>query len=142
MRSFGKTQGNRLKQIRNALSLKTEEAALEANVSAQQWRKYERGEAEPKISKMIFLLEKGISIKWIMTGEGPKRLSEEKRKTENIFSGHLADWIKEKIKEEPDFFMNFAQECIIHFPEYMKWLKRKKMAEEREDSLPQRMDVS
>lgn len=122
-KSFGKSQGGRLREIRVTLSITPEEAAKMAEVSPQQWRKYERGEAEPKVSKLLFLAKMGFSTEWIITGEGSRSLDGGKN---DLFKGRLAEWIREKSKDDPDFWLNFSADCAAFFPEYAEWLKKRK----------------
>ena len=123
--SFEKEQGQRLRQIRLDLGLTPEDAAKKANVSAQQWRKYERGEAEPKISKMLFLFQYGVSLEWIMTGKGQKRFTEKHESSETVLTGYIAEWVSEKIQSDPNFSQNFQTDCALAFPEFAKWLKKR-----------------
>lgn len=68
--------------------------------------------------------EYGISTEWLMTGEGPRSL--EGGSKDDIFRGSLAEWIREKSKDDPDFWLNFAADCAAFFPEYAEWLKKRK----------------
>ncbi len=115
-----------MRQIRLDLGLTPEDAAKKANVSSQQWRKYERGEAEPKISKMVFLFQEGVSLEWIMTGKGPKRFTENHESNETVLTGYIAEWISEKIQDDPNFSQNFQTDCALAFPEFASWLKKHK----------------
>ncbi len=123
--SFTKKQGIRLREIREDLGLSPESAAQKANVSSQQWRKYERGEAEPKVSKMLFLFQEGVSLEWILTGEGPKRLNEVSE-PKTALNSVLAEWLQEQCQDNPHFYTNFAAKCAAYFPEFAKWLKKRK----------------
>ncbi len=125
--SFNKENGQRLRDIRKELGLSPETAAAKANVSAQQWRKYERGEAEPKISKMIFLFQEGFSLEWIMTGEGSKR-SGEKVTTpdqEDLRKGIIEEWVQDvKAKEGHDG--RIIMELSLQVQEFREWYREKK----------------
>ena len=123
--SFKKKQGMRLREIREELGFTPELAAQKANVSSQQWRKYERGEAEPKVSKMLFLFQEGISLEWILTGNGSKRFDTGKLQEETL-QGSLAEWIKENCQKNPNFYREFMVDCAAFFPAYATWLKKRK----------------
>lgn len=134
--SFTKVQGLRLREIREDLGLTPESAAQRANVSSQQWRKYERGEAEPKVSKMLFLFQEGVSLEWILTGKGSKRVGTQSAQ-ERLFHGSLTEWLTERSKAEPSFYHEFMVDCAAFFPEYAEWLKKRKGGL-AEDSVAQR----
>lgn len=125
--SFNKENGQRLRDIRKELGLSPEKAAAKANVSAQQWRKYERGEAEPKISKMIFLFQEGFSLEWIMTGEGPKR-SGEKVTTpdqEDLQKGIIEEWVQD-VKKKEGHDGRIVMELSLQVQEFREWYREKK----------------
>ena len=67
----------------------------------------------------------GLLTEWLVTGEGPKRLSEINSKEEEIFRGDLRDWLAERIREDPDFMIGFTARCAVYFPEFAEWLKKK-----------------
>lgn len=72
-----------------------------------------------------------LLTEWLMTGEGPRRLSEANRvnsKEEEIFRGDLRDWLAERIREDPDFMIGFTARCAVYFPEFAEWLKKKETA--------------
>jgi len=125
--SFKKENGQRLKDIRKELGLSPEAAAAKANVSAQQWRKYERGEAEPKISKMTFLFQAGFSLEWIMTGEGPKRLGENVivSDQESSQKGIIEEWVQD-VREKEGHDGRLVMELSLQVPEFREWYKEKK----------------
>lgn len=125
-KNFTKAHGQRLRQIRVELAITPEEAAQKARVSSQQWRKYERGEAEPKISKMLFLLQKGFSLEWLLTGKGPKNLDACREAKEGLLTGYIAEWVGEQSRKDPNFSANFQTDCALAFPEFAKWLKERK----------------
>lgn len=70
--------------------------------------------------------EFGLLTEWIMTGEGPKTLSDTGKFHEMILQGSLAEWLKERCQEDPNFYREFMAECVASFPEYAEWLKKRK----------------
>jgi len=125
--SFNKENGQRLRDIRKELGLSPETAATKANVSAQQWRKYERGEAEPKISKMIFLFQEGFSLEWIMTGKGPKRLGESitAPDQERTQRGIIEEWVQ-NVREKEGHDGRVVMELSLQVQEFREWYREKK----------------
>lgn len=125
--SFNKENGKRLRDIRKELGLNPESAAAKANVSAQQWRKYERGEAEPKISKMIFLFQEGFSLEWIMTGKGPMRSGEVAPSVDQneVSKGIIEEWVQDVRKKE-GHDGRIVMELSLQVPEFREWYREKK----------------
>lgn len=69
----------------------------------------------------------GLLTEWIISGNGPKRLSDLKNKTDLDFAilEDLNDWLTEMVKEEPyrkDWFQGNLEDA---FPLFKEWLKRK-----------------
>ncbi len=126
--SFGKKQGARLRAAKEYLGLSTDEASSFAEVSAQQWRKYERGDAEPKVSRMLFMVQKGISLEWLIVGKGEMLAVDKAQATtnEDCLGGNLAEWVKEEYQKNPNFFANFTAECAAYFPDFAEWIKKRK----------------
>lgn len=67
-----------------------------------------------------------LLTEWIMTGEGPRKPGDEGKVGETIFQGSLAEWLKERCQEDPNFYREFMAECVVSFPEYAEWLKKRK----------------
>ena len=125
--SFTEQNGKRLREIRKELGLSPESAAAKANVSAQQWRKYERGEAEPKISKMLFLFQEGYSLEWIVTGEGPRQLSDSGTAPdqESTPRGIIEEWVQE-VREKEGNDGRIIMELALEVKEFREWFREKK----------------
>lgn len=68
----------------------------------------------------------GLNTDWIMTGEGAKRPGEDSKPQEEVFGGSLAEWLKERCQENPNFYREFMVDCAAFFPEYAEWLKKRK----------------
>ena len=68
----------------------------------------------------------GIFTEWIMTGEGPKNLSDFQQEKEDFLTGYIAEWIKEQTGKDPDFNQNFQTDCALAFPDFAEWLKKRK----------------
>jgi transcriptional regulator with XRE-family HTH domain len=86
--------GTRIREARKSAGLTQQEAADLGKVSVQSWCEYEAGRSTPKMNAMGFFHQKGISLGWIATGEGPKRLGEEgtnegKASVTNMMSSYL-----------------------------------------------------
>lgn len=125
--SFNKENGKRLRDIRKELGLSPESAAAKANVSAQQWRKYERGEAEPKISKMIFLFQEGFSLEWLMTGQEPMRLGGVAPSVDQneVSKGIIEEWVQ-AVREKEGHDGRIVMELSLQVQEFREWYREKK----------------
>jgi len=125
--NFTKENGRRLREIRKELGLSPESAAAKANVSAQQWRKYERGEAEPKVSKMTFLFQERFSLEWLMTGQGQMRLGEAAPLVDQneVPKGIIEEWVQDVRKKE-GHDGRIVMELSLQVPEFREWYKDKK----------------
>lgn len=62
--------GDRLRLARKSVEMTQIQAATEAGVSVQSWREYEAGRVEPAASKLAFFSRKGVSLDWLISGEG------------------------------------------------------------------------
>ena len=58
----------RLKEERERLKISQDEAASLVGVSREMWGKYERGVADPAVSKVIDFGKSGADIPYILTG--------------------------------------------------------------------------
>jgi transcriptional regulator with XRE-family HTH domain len=69
--------GKRLRELRG-FDLTQEEFADELGIGQSQLSKYERGVAAPP-AEILFYVKKrfGVSIDWLLTGEGSKHLGDE-----------------------------------------------------------------
>ncbi len=67
----------------------------------------------------------GLLTEWIMTGEGPRRLSE--ASGINPLLVEVNEWLNEEEKQkDADFRTLFQQQMIRAFFDYEKWVKKKK----------------
>lgn len=66
--------GDRLTHIRADSSQKTHASTLE--VPLRTYQNYERGDREPDLRTLLALVEQGWNANWLLTGEGPERLSQ------------------------------------------------------------------
>ncbi len=60
----------RIREARKALGWTAAESAKRAGLARTSWEKYERGEAEPKASVLLFLASHGIASEWLLSGQG------------------------------------------------------------------------
>ncbi len=76
----------RLKWLRMHLNKTQGEMARLLGVSMRTYQRFELGVRTPRTDELISLLERGVNINWLLTGEGPMFLDEEAEKTpvENI----------------------------------------------------------
>jgi transcriptional regulator with XRE-family HTH domain len=63
----------RLRSARISLGLTVEQAAALGGVTRKTWERYEKGGNDPKASSLTFLVERGVSPGWILTGQGEMR---------------------------------------------------------------------
>jgi len=74
--------------------------------------------------------EFGLLTEWIMTGEGPKRLSEGVRM--NPLLEEVNDWLNEEEKhKDAEFRILFRQQMIRAFFDYEGWLIKRKEEKEK-----------
>lgn len=64
--------GDRLAHVRASASQRVHAEAL--GVPLRTYQNYERGEREPDARTLLALRERGWSVDWLLTGEGPERL--------------------------------------------------------------------
>lgn len=63
----------RLRDARKALQLSATDMATQIGVSRRTWESYERGESDPKVSVLEWLIGSGFAPDWLLTGKGPQR---------------------------------------------------------------------
>jgi hypothetical protein len=69
----------------------------------------------------------GLLTEWIMTGEGPKRLSEGGEM--NPLLTDVNEWLNEEEKhKDAEFRILFRQQMIRAFFDYENWVKKRKMS--------------
>jgi transcriptional regulator with XRE-family HTH domain len=81
--AFASLLGERLREARKALGLKQDELAQAAEVSREQWGKYERGLATPGSDVLAAVARAGVDVRYVLTGSRsytpPPPLSSEER---------------------------------------------------------------
>mgnify|MGYP003139110141 CR=1 len=83
--------GDRLREIRKALGFTIDEAAEMAGLKqAKSWGSYERGQAMPKIDALYFLVDRGLNLDWLATGEGEMRTLRDARNA-LVHQGRFSD---------------------------------------------------
>lgn len=85
----------RLKQIREHLKKTQKEIAGDVSVSVQMWQTYEAGKSVPGGNVLEALARMGFNVNWILTGDGPIRLSEGEKKRLLFEEAH--DILREKV---------------------------------------------
>ena len=79
----------------------------------------------------------GLLTGWIMTGEGPKRRSEEA--PVNPLLVEVNEWLNEEGKQEDaEFKIFFRQQMIRAFFDYEKWIKKRKVSLGSGEEVPAR----
>lgn len=108
--------------IKNMVQLAVIVETSQQNVSKRKKEKNFPIEWAFKVAQKYNLL-----TEWIVTGEGPKRLSEASDgNPKTAFNSVLAEWLQEQCQDNPHFYANFTAECAAYFPEFAKWLKKRK----------------
>ncbi|MEL5720356.1 MAG: helix-turn-helix domain-containing protein [Treponemataceae bacterium] len=94
MENLKKIIGNRLKIVRTSyFKLNQTEFAAQLGIKQGALSKYETGESSLPDDIKIFLIEKGISSHWLLTGEGEPFLDEKKEeKTNPIYTFDDSDF--------------------------------------------------
>lgn len=86
----------RLKQIREHLKKTQKEIAGDVSVSVQMWQTYEAGKSVPGGNVLEALARMGFNVNWILTGDGPIRLSEGEK--DRLLFEEAHDVLRENIK--------------------------------------------
>lgn len=73
------TIGERLKEARKHLGLPQATLAKQANIPLQTYKKYEGGSISPGSDALLGLYGCGISIHWLLAGEGPMLTADTKQ---------------------------------------------------------------
>lgn len=60
--------GERLRKVRERLSLTQPEMASRVGVSPRTWQSWERAEYYPTADALRFLAEQGVDVNWVLTG--------------------------------------------------------------------------
>ena len=81
--------GQRLKILRNLLGKTQSEMASFLGVSFPTYRNWELGISEPSAGSLHVLLERGINIHWLLSGEGPVFLDEERE-------ARVPEWVRDE----------------------------------------------
>lgn len=121
---------DRLKKLQVDLNLSQTDLSKMINISRPALSEYIRGKKIPSITVVIKIaLATGISLNWLLLGEGEMLLSKEQK---NLFISPN-DQPKEKIKRWIDYFWEnatseeriwFKIEMKKRFPELAEWQKK------------------
>lgn len=117
----------RLRVARKEAGLTQQEAAEAGEVTVQSWRNYEAGRAEPKISTLLFLAKKDVSLSWLVSGEGPKKLGDATPSPhqEILQPGIIEEWARD-VREKEGHDGRIVMELSLQVPEFREWYKEKK----------------
>lgn len=88
--------GERLKQLRESINLSQTKMAKEIGTNPQTWRVYEADKSVPGGNVLEALAKMGFNVNWILTGDGPIRLSEGEKNRLLFKEAH--DVLRESIK--------------------------------------------
>ena len=142
-KSFPTEFSVRLRQARKEIKLTQQEAAEKGEVTVQSWRNYEAGRAEPKISTLLFFGENDISLSWLISGKGPKKLTEvaeaDGSPASSAKGGIIEEWIQD-VREKEGGDGRIVMELSIQVKEFREWYREKKrQGEIEEDTTPSKM---
>ena len=89
---------DRLKKIRAQLDLSQSGISKELGCSFPAWQGYESGKNVPGGKVLKQLAKKGFNVNWILTGEGPVKLSERENAKLSYEEAHR--FIRERLKDK------------------------------------------
>lgn len=87
---------DRLKRVRESLGYTQKEMAKAISTNPQTWQVYEAGKSVPGGNVLEALARMGFNVNWILTGNGPIRLSEGEKNRLLFDEAH--DVLRENIK--------------------------------------------
>lgn len=124
---FSSGLAERLRIARKEAGLTQQEAAEAGEVTVQSWRNYEAGRAEPKISTLLFLTKKNVSLSWLASGEGPKKLGDAAPSPhqENSQTGIIEEWARD-VREKEGHDGRIVMELSLQVQEFREWYREKK----------------
>ena len=133
----------RLRILRKEAGLTQQEAAEAGEVTVQSWRNYEAGRAEPKISTLLFLAKKNVSLSWLVSGEGPKKLGDAALSPpqESSQTGIIEEWAQD-VREKEGHDGRIVMELSLQVPEFRDWYKEKKSKSGRIEVGPPHKNVA
>jgi len=121
---------DRLKKLQVEMNLSQTDLSNITDISRPALSEYIRGKKIPSITVVIKIaLATGISLNWLLLGEGEMLLSKEQK---NLFIS-TSDQPKEQIKQWIDYFWKnatpderiwFKIEMKTRFPEFAEWQKK------------------
>ena len=117
--------GFRLRKLREKLGLSRDSFARKVQTTPKQIERYERNETEAGILFLDKLVEKfKVSPVWLLTGEGPMFLEEQRGEDElDLF----LEWLSEKKKTlTPEERYRMLGKLELCFPEFANRLKERK----------------
>jgi hypothetical protein len=96
--------------------------AVRAGIRESLLRKYLVG-SQPGLDKAVEIAKAAnVNLIWLATGKG----SPEDHMQESVFKGILKSWLEEKLRENPDYFIEFTVECSRKIDEFREWLNKRK----------------
>ena len=121
----GKGIGLRLRKLREKLGLSRDSFARKIQTTPKQIERYERNETEAGILFLDKLVEEfNVSPVWLLTGEGPMFLEEQRGEDElDLF----LEWLSEKKKTlTPEERYRMLGKLELCFPEFANRLKERR----------------
>lgn len=133
---------SRIKTVRGDLPQKIFANRLGVHVNTVQ--RWEAGTRLPCADDLLKLQQQfGININWLLSGDGPRYLSEleqprpaEVVPIENGFIESFRTWVAELISEDSAYRGWFKVQLMKCFPEFKEWVEKKQRGESLENSSP------
>ena len=92
------TMHERLCFLRDSVGLTQQNIAKRIGISYRTWQDYEAAKSSPNSKTLEQLARMGFNVNWILTGEGPIKLSEGKKAKLSYEDAHR--FIRKKLKEK------------------------------------------
>jgi transcriptional regulator with XRE-family HTH domain len=133
---------SRMKTVRGDLPQKAFANRLAVHVNTVQ--RWEAGTRLPCADDLLRMQQQfDININWLLSGDGPKHLSEleqprpaEVVPIENGFIESFRTWVAELISEDSAYRGWFKVQLMKCFPEFKEWVEKKQGGRSSENSSP------
>lgn len=114
------------KRIEAATGIKTMTELAKIVGSSQQYiSKKSREGAFPVVWAHEVAKKYGLSTDWIMTGEGPRRLSELQHCRKFEMLNEFEEWLTEEVRKKPSRKEWFEIQLLDSFQPFKKWIEAK-----------------
>jgi len=124
-------------RLKKELSIKTDKQLLEIIDTTQPT--FSRRKIENNFSiewAYSISIKKDLQIKWIMTGEGLKRIGERKAIRKIALLDEIESWLNELMEKDPSREAWFGHQFRDSFKSFAKWEEKKNMLEGDGDNYP------